>query len=370
MITLLLLALQAPPDEAKCLAVARKLEESIGKGDGSVVDQLLDKNRLMERTFQDTPGEAKTKAEFKAGVLKSFGLGAASAKTVREQNGTYTFLRLRTEGNARRALFRMNMEDSFNYHDFLLEAGPGGAVRATDLHVLLTGEWISETLRRVYLGAVASEPGFLGKLTGQQNEFVKTQTRINSMTKLRQQGKSAEALKVYASLAPEARKDKMALIGRYQAALEVAPEELPKVLEDFEKAHPGDACLPAISISAHVQSGRLDKALAAVDAVDQALGGDPFFDLQRAEIHFKAKALDKAKAAASRALERDKSLVEACWILVTISITEKAYADTVKWLNAVEKDFGLELGDLTDVELYADFVKTPEYLAWMKGRKK
>ena len=297
-------------------------------------------------------------------------MAAATAKTLREQNGTYTFLRLRTEGNARRALFRMTMDDSFNYHDFRLEAGPGGAVRATDMYILLTGEWISETFRRSYVGMLASEPGILGKLTGKENDFVKNQSRINVMTKLRKEGKAAEALKLYATLPLEARNDKIALIVRYQAAMEVAPEELTKVLDDFEKAHPGDACLPAISIRVHAEGKRYDKALAAVDAVDQSLGGDPFLDVQRADIHLQAKAFDKAKALATKAIERDKSLEDAYWTLVTISIQEKAYADTVKWLNAIEKDLGIELADLEEVELYADFVKSPEHAAWQKGRKK
>ena len=64
----LLMLLQAPPDEAACVAVARKLEGSIGKGDGSIADLLLDKNALMDRTFKGVPGDAKLKTDFRAGV--------------------------------------------------------------------------------------------------------------------------------------------------------------------------------------------------------------------------------------------------------------------------------------------------------------
>lgn len=364
-----LLLLQAAPDEAACLEIARKIEASIREGDGKDVDVILDRAKLVERSLKGAPGDAKFKAGFRAGLLKSFSLGPALAQVVRENGGTYTFLRLRAEGDTRRALFRMVLGDSFNYHDFRIETEAGGALQVTDTHVFLSGEWLSETFRRSYLGLVAAEPGMLGKLTGKENEYVKALTKINEMTTLKQEGKSAEALRVFAALPPEVQKDKMALLLRYQAAAEAAPSELPKILADFEKAHPGDACLPAISIGAHLEAGRLDKALAALDAVDASVGGDAYLDVQRASVHLRAKAFDKAKVSALRAKDREKGLADAYWTLVTISLEEKAYGDTLKWLRAVEKDLGLEISDLTKIEIYAGFVKSPEHEEWLKGKK-
>lgn len=368
-ISLLLVLQAAPPDEAACLELAKKIEASV-REDGKEADGLLDRGVLVERSLKDTPGDAKMKAGFRAGLLQSFSLGPAVAKVLGENGGTYTFLRLRTEGGSRRALFRMVLGETFNYHDYRIEAGAGGAVKATDVHIFLSGEWLSETFRRSYLGMVAAEPGMLGKLTGKENEYVKGLSKINEMTSLKQKGQAAEALKVFDALPPEIQKDKMALLLRYQAAVEAAPEDLPKILADFEKAHPGDACLPAISIGAHAQAGRLDKALSALDAVDKSVGGDAYLDVQRGSVHLRGKAYDKAKAAVLRAMEREKGLADAYWTLVTISLEEKAYGDTLKWLRAVEKDLGLEIADLTTIEIYAGFVKSPEHAEWLKGKEK
>jgi len=365
-----LLLLQAAPDEAACLELAKKIEASIRDGDGTEADALLDRASLVERSLKDTPGDAKMKTGFRAGLLKSFSLGPALSKVVQENGGSYTLLRLRVEGPSRRALFRMVLGDTFNYHDYRIETGEGGALKATDVHIFLSGEWLSDTFRRSYLGLVAAEPGMLGKLTGKENEYVKALSKINEMTKLKQEGKAADALKVYAALPPEAQKDKMALLLRYQAAVEVAPEELRKILADFEKAHPGDACLPAISIGAHCEAGRLEKALAALDAVDKTVGGDAYLEVQRASVHLRGRVFDKAKAAALRAKEREKGLPDAYWTLVTISLEEKAYGDTLKWLRAIEKDLAIEISDLTAIEIYAGFVKSPEHQEWLKGREK
>jgi hypothetical protein len=371
MTALLLLALQAaPPDEAACLAFARKLEESIGRGDGKLAERMLDGAALLERSFKGAPGDEKNKAAFGAGILKTFTFASKVSKEIREQDGSYTFLRFRMEGNARRALFRMIAGGAFNYHDYLLEAGPGGTLRATDLHILLSGEWLSESFRRAYVGFVAGQPGMLGKLTGQQNEYAKVLQQMKSMTDLMRQGKHAEALKVYEGISAEGKKDKMVLLTRYQAAQEAAPETLPRIIEDFEKAFPGDACLPGVSIDAHLVAKRFDRALAAIDLVEKSVGGDPYLHVLRAGIHVETAAFDQARASAAKAVEQEKTLAPAYWMLVTISLEEKKPADTVAWLSRIEKDLGLEIGDLAENEPYADFVKSAEYKEWLKGRKK
>jgi hypothetical protein len=369
MIAILLLALQAPPDEAACLEFARRVEASIGKGDGTEADRLIDGGALLDRALKDTPGEEKNKAAFRTGVLKKFQVGPKAAEAVRK-DGSYKFLRLRTEGNSRRALFRLIEGGSFNYHDFLLETGPGGALRATDVHIMLTGEWMSESFRRTYVGIVAAQPGVLGKLAGKENEYAKTVLVVQRMNQLIGQEKFAEALKVYDGLGAEGKKDKMALLTRWEAATEAAPAALVKILEEFEKAHPGDACLPMISIDAHLAAKRFDKAQASIDVVDKSVGGDPYLHVVRAGVHLEAGALDRAKGAAAKAIEGEKGLSEAYWTLVTISLREKKHADTAKWLGAIEKDLGEEVGDLAGDELYADFVKSAEYREWQKGRKK
>jgi hypothetical protein len=368
---LLLVAFQAaPPDEAACRAFVRKLEESVVQGDGKLAERMLDGPALLERSFKDAPGDEKNKAAFSSGILRTFTFGSRVSKEIREQDGSYTFLRFRTEGGARRALFRLIAGGAFNYHDYLLEAGPGGTVRATDIHVMLSGEWLSESFRRAYVGYVASQPGMLGKLTGRQNEYAKVLQQMKSMTDLMRQGKHAEALKVHEGISAEGKKDKMVLLGRYQAAQEAAPETLPKIIEDFEKAFPGDACLPAVSIDAHLVAKRYDRALAAIDLVDQSVGGDPYLHVLRAGIHVETAAFDKARAAAAKAVEQEKTLAPAYWMLVTISLEEKKHADTAAWLTRIEKDLGLEIGDLAENELYADFVKSAKYKEWLKGRKK
>jgi tetratricopeptide (TPR) repeat protein len=370
MIALLLLALQAPPDEAACLALVRKMEESVAKGDGGLVDRVLDADAVLDRALKDTPGDAKTKTGFREGVKEELKIGSATSKVVKGQKGTYTFLRLRPEGASRRALFRMVLGDNFNYHDFRLEAGPGGALRATDLHILLSSEWLSDTFRRAYVGMVAAEPGLLGRLSGKENESVESIVKIGRIGTLSREGKPAEALKLYASLPPEARKEKMALILRYQAAAQISPQELAATVADFEKAHPGDPALPVLSIGVHAGARRWDDALKALDAVDRSLGGDPYLNVQRSLVHLQAGAFDKAAAAAEKALGEEKGLPQAYWARVMVAVRAKDHAATVTWLEAVETNLGLKIGDLSRNKFYADFAQSAEYAEWMKKREK
>ena len=56
------------------------------------------------------------------------------------------------------------------------------------------------------------------------------------------------------------------------------------------------------------------------------------------------------------------------WILVAVSLKEKAPLDTIRLLTALERDFNLQLQSLEGIPEYADFVKSQEYRDWMKSR--
>ena len=64
----------------------------------------------------------------------------------------------------------------------------------------------------------------------------------------------------------------------------------------------------------------------------------------------------------NRAIAAEPTLEDPYWTLVQISLDEKKFDETARLLTRIEKTFGLTLGDLTDVDVYAEFVKSAEYL--------
>lgn len=363
-----LLAAAQASDEA-CLEVAKKIERSIAGDQGKWLDQNFDLEGLMARTLRDAPGEAALKKGFEQGLKSKFNPGAATAQAMTEA-GSYTFLRLRTVNGKKLALFRLLMDGPFNYHEYLLEVSPSGAVRPVDFYVYLSGEYMSETLRRMYLGAVAGEPGVVGKLVGNDNEYAKNIPKLGQMSQLVKQGKADQAMKLWKTLPDVFKSDKYALILRLQAASQISPKESSDALEALKKACPGDPSIPALSLDPLFLAKKYDDVITAVDEVDKAVGGDPFLHTFRASVYLEKGDFDQARASAKRAVEQEATLDAGYWAMVTISLRAKSFKETVEWLNTMEKKLGTQFGDLTTIETYAEFVKSPEYGAWIKARKK
>jgi hypothetical protein len=103
------------------------------------------------------------------------------------------------------------------------------------------------------------------------------------------------------------------------------------------------------------------KVLEGLDKLDKAVGGDPYLQIIRAKTYVELGDRGSAGRCAERAIEQDASLKDAYWILVTISLEEEKFDDTLKWLRTLQKKFGVKLKDLTTLPIYKKFVKSPQY---------
>jgi len=355
---------QAAPSEKEATEFARKIESSILTDEGAWVDQNFDLVGLLETALKDVQGDPKRKDGFGRGVRESFQLGKATAEAVKEK-GRYTFIRTRSIGGKVRLLFRLVTPAGFNYHDFLLGSSAKSGLAIVDLYIYTSGEWISQTFRRAFVTMLASDPAG-GKL--RDNEYMKNLDKIQKMTALKNEGKNAEVLQVFASLPAGLKTDKTLLLMRCQAALEVGEKEAIEAIEAMRKVYPQDPALSLLSIQPFLSLKKYDQALACVDALEKETGGDPYLDYERGEIQFAAGAMDKARQAGVRAVETDPKLKEPRWLLVSVSLREKKFDETARQLTAIEKELGIRIADLTRVAVYAEFVKSPEYGDWMKSR--
>jgi predicted Zn-dependent protease len=104
-----------------------------------------------------------------------------------------------------------------------------------------------------------------------------------------------------------------------------------------------------------------------IDRLDQRVN-DPYLQYLRGSV-----MLDKGdrKAAVGHfkaAIAGEPTLALAHWVLIGLSLQDKQYKDTARYLDAIERDTSVELSDLGGLEQYAGFVKSPEYKAWKKKR--
>ena len=76
-----------------------------------------------------------------------------------------------------------------------------------------------------------------------------------------------------------------------------------------------------------------------------------------------------AKEYFRKAVAAEDSLMVADFNLVAISLAEKDFDETSRLLTVIREKFPKRMPNVTRIPLYAQYVKSPQYQAWLKTAK-
>jgi len=360
-----------PISEEEAAEFAEQIKQAVDSGDAAALDRLIDWSTLYDRS---TSG-GNAPEPFRQGFIKGLAQSQTNGKGISsgiiaaaQKGGSYRLLRNHTRENRPWLLFRILLPDQgVNYHDLLLARRADGKVKAIDIHVFMSGELLSQTFRRAYLQIAAQQnAGFLEKLTGSDQKIVNSYVKLGEMAQATRSGQFAPALEIYRTLAPEVQKEKSVLLVRLQAAQNLGDAEYTQAMEQFRQAHPDDTCIDILSIDYYFIKKRYAEAMACIDRVDRALGGDPYLETMRAGVFLEQNDPAAARASLHRAMAADSSLVDLYWSLINVSLKEKNFDETLQTLRTIRDKFHMEIADLKTVPLYKDFIGSPQYQEWLK----
>ncbi|HEY3391493.1 MAG TPA: hypothetical protein VGK58_02210 [Lacipirellulaceae bacterium] len=362
------LAVQLSEDE--CVQFARSMEAAVKQGDLKAFDRLVDWNAMLNKATDSLGFSPQNRAGFHRGVLDSVtsekGFAAQIAGHV-ARGGSYKFLHVRERNGQPTVLLRLVSDAGLNYHEWLLTK-VGGNVLASDIYIYISGELLSDTLRRSAL-PVAKELSktFIERLTVAESEYVKHFDELAKMMEHVQAGNHAEALETYARLPEVLRREKGALLVRYQAAANIGEAELLKVVEDFRGYHPDDVCMDFLLIDYHVLRQEHDQALAAIDRLDASVGGDPHLNLLRADTVYRQGDKAKAFELVRTANAADPEAIDPYWSLLGLTVLEKDHDKTLAALNGIESRFGVDLSGVAQAPEYEEFRESPQGQEWTRA---
>jgi tetratricopeptide (TPR) repeat protein len=354
--------------DAAYVAFTQELEDGINAGEASALDANVDLERLIARSTRDTSVPAHFAESFATGMRRSGMTMGKQLVDAQDEESDFHLLRLRMDGGTPHALYRVISQAGINYLDFELAKNAQGKVVIVDIYPHISGELFSETLRRTYLMA-AAEAGLslMDKLMGKEQEFLKNLPKLLAMQRLTQERKPAEVVKTFGELPASLRQNKLFLLLRLNAASSLEESEYQKAIEDCEKAFPNDPSLALISIDGHMLRKDYAGVMKSIDRLDQRVK-DPYLHYLRGSVMLEKGDGKEARRFFQAAIDAEPTLVSPYWVLIGLSLQDKKYKDTARYLTAIERDAGVELGALTDLEQYAGFVKSPEYKTWNKQR--
>jgi len=137
-------------------------------------------------------------------------------------------------------------------------------------------------------------------------------------------------------------------------------------VEEGRRLFPNDPAIEWFSVNYFLVKKEYDKALRCIEAVENAVGGDPYLQAKRAQVFVDAGRLQQAKAAAEKAVELEPGLADAYWSRVDVAVKEKNHKDTLDWLKRVVEETDDEVEDLTTAPEYGEFIKSPQHKEWLK----
>ncbi len=342
-------------------AFAQRIATAVQRGEGTVLDDAIDIDALLERAYRGLEVSATSKREFSSGVKKSFGFGGLISKEIQE-SGSYELLRVRTVKGKQRALFRLISPNGVNYHDMELEPARNGKdQRVVDIFIFLSGEWLSETMRRAFLPVVAHEKRVAG---GPQSAYIDSLPKISELSTAVRNQDHARVLAIYKTLPVAVQKDRNVMLMYYQAASKAGDAEYAKALDAIQKAFPKDPALDLLLFDDYFLKKNYDGALAAIGRVRRALGGDAYLDFLEGNIYYSKGDHEGAKVRLNRAIAAEPDLVDPYWTLITMSLEKRQWNETARLLDLVEQNAGVELQDVGTVAEYAEFAKSKAYQTW------
>jgi hypothetical protein len=359
--------------DEECRAYAEAVVNAIDSGNRAAFTAQIDWDSLLDTVMVNMDLTDKQRQELKTGLKSGIdsdtGLTGQLVKNS-QQGGKVDFLRTRPNHGRQVILFRMIrplQAGGVGYFEFVPERSAGGKIRAVDLYVFSSGEFISTTLRHALLPVVADQSrSILSKLVTGERAYVKDFPKLSNVTALINEGKMQEALAVIKGMQPETQKLKIILLNRLRAAQSSDEKEYSAVLDDFRNLYPKDPCLDLLLIDYYTLKKDFPKALETIDRLDKSIEGDPYLNIIRAGVSEMRGDLTEAARSAGRAMEQEPTLVPAYFSAVGISMKAGKYDETLSLLKALDQKFHTQFNDLKTVPQYAGFVKSPQYPQWLE----
>lgn len=348
--------------EAVSIAIASK--------DLTAFNELVSWSTIAVRSTKSLNGKVidQFKQDFLTEVKSSNSLGAQIISTV-SNGGSYEFLELKKSSNTVVAIFRMILPGNrgVNYHEYQLAKTKSKHVIASDIYVYLTGETLSQSIRRNLITALA-EKGDDSKvdLAGIDKQIADNVSIIKDLTKALSAEKPEQARTLLLKLPSEVRADKAIqtlTLNTYKRS-----SAFETVVEQVRKANPNDVFMEMLAIDAFASQKKYDEAIDAIDKVSGRVGGDPYLMVLKGRMELRKGNEKIGRKLITDAINADDSLLNGYWNLVSFSLTDKKHKETLRLLKTIDQKFKVNFRDLNDIPTYKDFVKSDEFAEWSKYR--
>ncbi len=365
---------------AAVLAAAPSPEELAAEGEVMARELTAGKDAFAARFDAELFGARMTKGlDLPKGMAQGVVKGARNAGQrlgdgalrFSQDGGQITFRGVTSlDGEPAVRLRAVDADGRFTYFELVLVPGTAGALKLVDYYELSAGEKLSDQLRRFTLmGAAEMSQGLADKLLGKEKVFMDSLPKLQAVTKAMRENQPAVAYEAWRALPKELREQKSIMRLGVSVAQQVDDKSYEQEMTRFLTLYPTDPASAVMAVDFYTLKKKWDRVKTAIDGIEARVGSDDgWLEVLRGNIADAAGHLPEAKGHFKKAVEREPGLAQGYWGLIGAALAEKDWAATAKWLRAVERQAGVELGDHSTVPEYAAFVASKEGKAYQKRR--
>jgi hypothetical protein len=344
-----------PPTIAEAEKFAKEFAKHMMPCDQQQISIDVDGDLMIARTLGGRDIGRREAAGIRSAIVSQIGPMLCQAVTAFEPEGTtqsYVYLRTRNVNGQIRPLLRLAGDNGVTYHELELDKHTDGTIRIVDIYLYSTGELMSELLGTALEGAVKDSAMLaIGDV----------RLKLNA-------GQPKEAHAKLHQLPEHVRRMRVVmLLDVFVSGMLDDDIEYARAIDAFEKAYPNDGALDLIQIDQYFMKKKFDKVLAMIDRLDKRLGGDPYLDVQRASALLEAGRKIEAVAAAKRATEREPTLQQAWWGLLTAQAAADDTTGALATLTVLRDRFKVVI-DADALHADARFetlVESKQFKAWI-----
>lgn len=371
LVTLSTTTLAQKGKEKKLLAVAEALQTAVTEQDQAALDDLFDKEEFVNLIIIDD-GSAKLarfNEGFKSKLVERSILGTMILQKASTEGFSYELVRVYFDKKEPHIIFRLSGASGINYHDFLLKKIKGD-YSIVDAYIYLSGEYISATFRRLYI--IASKdylpPSISAGLPDFQLEEI---MQVANAKQLVDQGHYPEAAEMMSGLGEDIRKEKIFALMELLIKANLEEEDYLQAMVDYKNLFPEDPSIDLVSLDYLLIQEKFEEGLAAIDRLDERLGGDPYLDIYRGSFYYSLNNYPKATALFKRFTENFPDDTDGWDSLISVYIDDKKYTEALGIFDVLIEKYGLGKSDMAvfieEEPTYADFIKSEAYKNWLKS---
>lgn len=352
-----------------CDELVKSIEAAVAHQDINAFNALIDEEQIMDRILAGLDTSEEFRTSFMQGMREGGGLANLSREIMGsvQRGGDYIFVRMVQAGEEIHPLFRLSLPESggMNYHELIISVDAEKRPRIADIHVYLSGELLSQSIRRLVLPAVAAEnAGIMAKLTGAESAFLNHVSTMQKINDLNRSQRYSEALALFQTLPESLQKDKTVLLTKLIVAQGVGDAEYTSVIRDLEKYYPDDPARDFRAMDLLAMQGQHDNLIKTVDRLITSIQ-DPFLNLLKVNSLLELNRIDEAHKAVADAKAAAPDRIDVYWTETSIALKEQNHAATAALLDEISEKFGMTFNDLNQVSEYANFAQSEIGKEWI-----